>query len=117
MSPNLTQLIEQSAALSSQERSELATHLKSSQNSPDRWDLSEALISKRNVEMRQVLAEWRDRGDEIGMLKLLADENFDNTILRGLLRRQPNIDIIRVQDTELSGAWHNPIARWDWLIL
>jgi hypothetical protein len=35
------------------------------------------------------------------MLKLLADENFDNTILRRLLRRQPNIDIIRVQDVDI----------------
>ncbi|MDB9310415.1 hypothetical protein PN471_17605 [Aphanizomenon sp. CS-733/32] len=26
------------------------------------------------------------------MLKLLADENFDNTIVRGLLRRNPNIE-------------------------
>jgi PemK-like, MazF-like toxin of type II toxin-antitoxin system len=47
------------------------------------------------------------------MLKLLADENFDNTILRGLLRRQPDIDIIRVQDTELSGA----NDRIDWFML
>jgi predicted nuclease of predicted toxin-antitoxin system len=37
------------------------------------------------------------------MLKLLADENFDNTILRGLLRRQSDIDIVRVQDIGLSG--------------
>ncbi|MDJ0702594.1 MAG: DUF5615 family PIN-like protein [Leptolyngbyaceae cyanobacterium MO_188.B28] len=37
------------------------------------------------------------------MLKLLADENFDNTIIRGLLRRNPRIDIVRVQDVELSG--------------
>ena len=65
MSPKLTQLIEQSAALSPQERLELATHLKLSQNSPDRWDLSEAAIAQRNVEMRQVLAEWRETGDEV----------------------------------------------------
>jgi hypothetical protein len=65
MSPKLTQLIEQSAALSPQERLELAAHLKSSQDSPDRWDLSEASIAKRNVEMRQVLAEWRETGDEV----------------------------------------------------
>jgi hypothetical protein len=50
MSPKLTQLIEQSAALSPQERLELAAHLKSPQNSPDRWDLSEAAIAKRNIE-------------------------------------------------------------------
>jgi orotate phosphoribosyltransferase-like protein len=64
MLPKLTQLIEQSEALSPQERSELATHLQASQNSPARWDLSEATIAKRNVEMRQVLAEWREMGDE-----------------------------------------------------
>jgi hypothetical protein len=64
MSPNLTQLIEQSEALSPQEKLELATHLQASQNSPDRWDLSEATIARRNVEMRQILAEWRDMGDE-----------------------------------------------------
>lgn len=37
------------------------------------------------------------------MLKLLADETFDNTIIRGLLRRNSRIDIVRVQDAELSG--------------
>jgi hypothetical protein len=31
----------------------------------DRWDLSEAAIAKRNVEMRQVLSEWRETGDEV----------------------------------------------------
>jgi hypothetical protein len=29
------------------------------------------------------------------MLKLLADENFDNTIVRGLWRRNSNIDIVK----------------------
>jgi hypothetical protein len=29
------------------------------------------------------------------MLKLLTDQNFDNTIVRGLLRCNPNIDIVR----------------------
>jgi predicted nuclease of predicted toxin-antitoxin system len=46
------------------------------------------------------------------MLKLLADENFDNTILRGLLRRQPDIDIVRVQDTELYGANDPTVLAW-----
>jgi hypothetical protein len=32
------------------------------------------------------------------MLKLLSDENFDNTIVRGLLRRRPDIDRVQVQD-------------------
>ena len=37
------------------------------------------------------------------MLKLFADENFDNTVVRGLFRRSPKIDIVRVQDIGLSG--------------
>ena len=37
------------------------------------------------------------------MLKLLADENFDNTIVRGLLLRRANLDMIRVQNVGLSG--------------
>ena len=31
-------------------------------------------------------------------MKFLADENLDNNILRGLLRRKPDLDIVRVQD-------------------
>lgn len=46
------------------------------------------------------------------MLKLLADENFDNTIVRGLLRRNPNIDIVRVQDIDLSGEDDPTILAW-----
>ncbi len=46
------------------------------------------------------------------MLKLLADENFDNTIVRGLLRRNSNIDIVRVQDVGLSGEDDPTILSW-----
>lgn len=31
-------------------------------------------------------------------MRFLADENFNNNILRGLLRRKADLDIIRVQD-------------------
>jgi len=37
------------------------------------------------------------------MLRLLADENLNNDIVRGVLRRKPNLDIVRVQDIGLSG--------------
>lgn len=37
------------------------------------------------------------------MLTFLADENFDGNMLRGLLRRRPAVDIVRVQDIGLSG--------------
>ena len=36
-------------------------------------------------------------------MKFLADENFDNTIIRGLLRRKPDVDVVRVRDIGLAG--------------
>jgi Domain of unknown function (DUF5615) len=45
-------------------------------------------------------------------LKLLADENFDNTIVRGLLRRNSNTDIVRVQDVGLSGEDDPTVLAW-----
>lgn len=38
------------------------------------------------------------------MLRLLADENFNGRILRALKRQIPDLDLVRVQDTPLSGA-------------
>jgi len=38
------------------------------------------------------------------MLAFAADENFNNDILRGLLRGRPDLDILRVQDVGLSDA-------------
>jgi len=37
------------------------------------------------------------------LIKLATDENFNNDILRGLMRRVPVVDIARVQDSGLSG--------------
>ncbi len=37
-------------------------------------------------------------------MKFLADENFNNDILRGVWRRIPDANFIRVQDTEIAGA-------------
>ena len=45
-------------------------------------------------------------------MKLLADENLDNTIIRGLLRRNPRIDIVRAQDVELSGQDDPTVLAW-----
>ena len=36
------------------------------------------------------------------MLLLVADENFNNDIVRGLLRRKPDLDIVRIQDVGVS---------------
>ena len=46
------------------------------------------------------------------MLRLLADENFNNDIVRGLRRRQPEIDLARVQDVGLSGADDPAVLEW-----
>ncbi|MBE9128088.1 MULTISPECIES: DUF5615 family PIN-like protein [unclassified Coleofasciculus] len=46
------------------------------------------------------------------MLKLLVDENFDNTIVRGLFRRNPMLDMVRVQDIGLSGEDDPTILEW-----
>lgn len=46
------------------------------------------------------------------MLKFLADENFDNTIVRGLFRRNPTLDIVRVQDVGLSGKDDPTVLEW-----
>ncbi len=37
-------------------------------------------------------------------MKFLADENFNNDILRGVWRRLPDAQMIRVQDTEIASA-------------
>ena len=46
------------------------------------------------------------------MLKLLVDENFDNTVVRGIFRRNSEIDIVRVQDVGLSGKDDPTILEW-----
>ena len=46
------------------------------------------------------------------MLKFLADENFNNDILRGLIRRVPELNIARVQDVGLAGADDPTILEW-----
>src|SRR3989304_4826786 len=43
---------------------------------------------------------------------LLADENFNNDIVRGLMRRKTDFDIVRVQDVGLSGADDPTILEW-----
>jgi len=46
------------------------------------------------------------------MLRFVADENFNNDIVRGMLRRAPDLDIVRVQDVELSGADDPMVLDW-----
>ena len=46
------------------------------------------------------------------MLRLAADENLNNDIVRGLLRRKPDVNIVRVQDVGLSGETDPIILEW-----
>lgn len=46
------------------------------------------------------------------MLKFVTDEDFNQRILRGLLRRQSNLDIVRLQDTHLMSADDATILEW-----
>jgi predicted nuclease of predicted toxin-antitoxin system len=42
----------------------------------------------------------------------VIDEDFDNRILRGLLRYNSSLDIVRVQDVGLSGLDDPSILNW-----
>ena len=46
------------------------------------------------------------------MLRLTADENFNNDIVRGLRRRKPEIKIVRIQDVGLSGVDDPSLLEW-----
>src|SRR5580692_6466417 len=46
------------------------------------------------------------------MLRLLADENFNNDILRGVASRAAHVDIVRVQDVGLYGADDPTVLVW-----
>ncbi len=46
------------------------------------------------------------------MLRFAADENFNGDIVRGLVRRNPKLDIVRVQDVGLSGADDLSVLQW-----
>ena len=46
------------------------------------------------------------------MIKLAADENFNGKILRGMRRRSPEIDIVRVQDSPVFEADDPSVLAW-----
>jgi predicted nuclease of predicted toxin-antitoxin system len=46
------------------------------------------------------------------MLRLVSDENFNDEVLRGLLRRQPDLDVVRWQDVGLLGADDPMVLEW-----
>jgi predicted nuclease of predicted toxin-antitoxin system len=46
------------------------------------------------------------------VLRLAIDENFNQDIVRGLLRRSPNVDLQSVQDASLSGVGDPEVLAW-----
>ncbi len=46
------------------------------------------------------------------MLRLLADENLNGYIVRGLLRRRPDLQLVRVQDVGLAEVDDPAILEW-----
>jgi predicted nuclease of predicted toxin-antitoxin system len=46
------------------------------------------------------------------VLKLVSDENFNRDILRGLYRRRPDLDIVRVQDIALKATPDPDVLAW-----
>jgi hypothetical protein len=46
------------------------------------------------------------------MLPMLADENFNNDIVRGVRRRNTEVDLVRIQDEGLSGLDDPGVLEW-----
>jgi predicted nuclease of predicted toxin-antitoxin system len=45
-------------------------------------------------------------------MRLLSDENLNGEIVRGLLRRRPDLDLVRVQDVGLLGHDDPSVLEW-----
>lgn len=46
------------------------------------------------------------------MIRFAADENLNGFIVRGLLRRHPSLDIVRIQETEMRAAGDPAVLDW-----
>ena len=46
------------------------------------------------------------------MIRLAADENFNNDIVRGVRRRVAAVDIVRIQDAGLQSADDPTVLEW-----
>lgn len=45
-------------------------------------------------------------------MRLVSDENFNGDIIRGLLLRRPDLDLVRIQDVGLEGAEDTAVLDW-----
>ncbi len=46
------------------------------------------------------------------MIRLLTDENVDGRLIRGLVRQNPELDIVRAHDVGLAGADDPRVLDW-----
>lgn len=46
------------------------------------------------------------------MVRLLADENLNHDLIRGVMRRMPSLDLVRVQDVGLRQADDSSVLEW-----
>jgi hypothetical protein len=46
------------------------------------------------------------------VLRFAAVENFNNDVIRGLRRRDPAFDIVRVQDSDVAGKDDPAVLAW-----
>ena len=46
------------------------------------------------------------------MLRLVSDENFNGDVVRGMLRRHPDLELVRVQDVGLTQTPDPEILDW-----
>lgn len=46
------------------------------------------------------------------MVLFASDENFNNEIVRGILLRNPAVDIVRIQDAGLAGSEDERVLEW-----
>src|SRR5262245_61232145 len=78
-----------------------------------RWRPAARLRSSRAPRATCARSYWPARRPKRrSVLKLVSDENFDGDILRGLYRRRPDLDIVRVQDVGLSATPDPDVLTW-----
>lgn len=46
------------------------------------------------------------------LIRFAADENLNDFIVRGLLRRHPGLDIVRIRETEMRAAGDPAVLDW-----
>jgi uncharacterized protein with PIN domain len=46
------------------------------------------------------------------MIRFVLDENFNGKVARGLRAQKPDVDMVRLQDTEISGADDPTVLEW-----